>query len=216
MSSLELKIIDDAGERVARIDTAHTSIGRGPDNDIVLLNNHVSRKHAAIQQAGTDFVIRDVGSASGTFVDGEEVHDDRVLKPGSRIALGGALIQVGLDETRRPPLQVLAGRGVVRIGAAEFTLPPKEFLGLLALAGRNGNVVSRDDFARAVWPEHKGEVSDEMIDQVIRRIRELVERAGTKDWYYVRTRRGRGFWCYDCQLLDERKIRQPRSTLRNP
>ena len=49
------------------------SIGRAPDNEIVIENLAISRNHAVISATGESFLIKDLGSSNGTFVNGEKV-----------------------------------------------------------------------------------------------------------------------------------------------
>lgn len=65
-----------------------TTIGRLPDNDIVVTDNRVSRHHAEIRQNGGRWLIRDAGSKNGTAVNGKIVKD-APLKPGDTISFGG-------------------------------------------------------------------------------------------------------------------------------
>ena len=65
-----------------------TSVGRLPDNDIVLDDRRVSRHHAEFLQQGARWIMRDAGSTNGTAVNGQVVKE-AVLKPGDRISLGG-------------------------------------------------------------------------------------------------------------------------------
>jgi hypothetical protein len=65
-----------------------TSIGRTPDNQIVVPIREVSRRHAEILCAETGYVVRDLGSPNGTFVNGERITEHR-LQDGDRIAMGG-------------------------------------------------------------------------------------------------------------------------------
>ncbi len=51
------------------------TIGRGNDCDLVLDEPEMSRKHATIEVAGAEIVLRDHGSANGTYVNGVQVHD---------------------------------------------------------------------------------------------------------------------------------------------
>ena len=46
-------------------------IGRHEDNDLVLDNAYLSRYHAEILSDGSRILIRDLGSTSGTFINGE-------------------------------------------------------------------------------------------------------------------------------------------------
>lgn len=49
------------------------TIGRDPDNDIVVGDDSISRKHAEILAGKDGLLIRDLGSANGTFVNGSRV-----------------------------------------------------------------------------------------------------------------------------------------------
>lgn len=64
------------------------TIGRLLDNDIVLSNMRVSRKHARIIQIGTDvYEIEDTQSKYGTYVNGRKVKGKMSIHPGDRIVL---------------------------------------------------------------------------------------------------------------------------------
>ncbi len=68
---------------------ATASIGRLPENDIHIPEQHVSRQHAVISYQNGVFVIKDLGSANGTFINDET---ERITQPfplmdGDRIRL---------------------------------------------------------------------------------------------------------------------------------
>ena len=50
-----------------------TTIGRGPDADIPLGDKTVSRKHAQIARRWNRYVLKDLGSKNGTFVNGTRI-----------------------------------------------------------------------------------------------------------------------------------------------
>ncbi len=49
------------------------NIGRSSDNDLVINNIKVSRKHAKLEKTGNEWFIEDLGSSNGTFLNGEKV-----------------------------------------------------------------------------------------------------------------------------------------------
>lgn len=51
----------------------------------------VSRRHARIQPNGRTYVIEDLGSVNGTYVEGRRITAPTVLSPGARIHLGPAV-----------------------------------------------------------------------------------------------------------------------------
>ena len=60
------------------------TIGRNPANDIVIDNMGVSRRHAVIKWSGDRATVEDLGSANGTFVNGQKVTSHE-LKDGDDI-----------------------------------------------------------------------------------------------------------------------------------
>lgn len=66
------------------------TIGRADDNGLKLLDPKVSRHHASISREGTRFVLTDLGSANGTFVDGIRLTCPHYLRHGEQIVIGDA------------------------------------------------------------------------------------------------------------------------------
>ena len=64
------------------------SLGRHPNNSIQLLDKIVSKEHCIIELRGDHFVLRDLGSLNGTFINNERVRGEAPLKHGDEIALG--------------------------------------------------------------------------------------------------------------------------------
>jgi predicted component of type VI protein secretion system len=65
-----------------------TTIGRTPDNQVVVPVREVSRRHAEIVLTESGYVVKDLGSPNGTFVNGERITEHR-LQDEDRIAMGG-------------------------------------------------------------------------------------------------------------------------------
>jgi pSer/pThr/pTyr-binding forkhead associated (FHA) protein len=61
--------------------TERTEVGRALDCDISILEPALSRKHAELWPEGDELILRDLGSANGTHVNGEKV-DEVKLKDG--------------------------------------------------------------------------------------------------------------------------------------
>ena len=77
----------NAGSRFL-LDRDTTSAGRHPDSDIFLDDVTVSRKHAEfIRKPGGVFVVRDVGSLNGTYVQRDRI-DEAVLRDGDEVQIG--------------------------------------------------------------------------------------------------------------------------------
>jgi predicted component of type VI protein secretion system len=65
-----------------------TTIGRVEDNHFQLAVGSVSSHHCEILLQGTEVVVRDLNSTNGTFVNGQQVTKEAVLKPGQTLKLG--------------------------------------------------------------------------------------------------------------------------------
>jgi len=68
------------------------SLGRGVDNDVILADIAVSRKHTLICYEGGGFVLRDLGSGNGTLLNGKRV-DSHLLQDGDQLELGNTLLR---------------------------------------------------------------------------------------------------------------------------
>jgi DNA-binding NtrC family response regulator len=76
----------DAGKEMV-IQKPHVSIGTVKENDLVLTDPTVSRRHAIIEERPNGYVLRDLDSTNGTFLDGVRVREGYPA-PGSIIRLG--------------------------------------------------------------------------------------------------------------------------------
>jgi pSer/pThr/pTyr-binding forkhead associated (FHA) protein len=69
------------------LDDDEVMSGRHPDSDIFLDDVTVSRKHAVFTRTADGFVVRDVGSLNGTYVNRELV-DEALLQTGDEVQIG--------------------------------------------------------------------------------------------------------------------------------
>ncbi len=88
----QLKITSpEAPERLVELEPNNT-LGRHPDNTIQILDRIVSKNHCHIDLADGLYVLRDLGSLNGTYVNGERVSGQRALQAGDEITLGSTRI----------------------------------------------------------------------------------------------------------------------------
>ena len=89
----------DQGTRF-RLDGATVTLGRGTSNAVQLHDTEISREHAEFARRGEAFVIRDLGSSNGTFVNGKPVKEHE-LASGDQLQLGSTLLlYTGVTEGR--------------------------------------------------------------------------------------------------------------------
>jgi len=76
----------NAGARFL-LDSDEVSTGRHPNSDIFLDDVTVSRKHATFRREGDVFLVHDVGSLNGTYVNRERI-DEVALKTRDEVQIG--------------------------------------------------------------------------------------------------------------------------------
>jgi FHA domain/zinc-ribbon domain len=76
----------NAGARFL-LDSDLTLVGRHPDSDIFLDDVTVSRRHAEFYRQGDRFIVRDVGSLNGTYVNRERI-EEAILNEGDEVQVG--------------------------------------------------------------------------------------------------------------------------------
>ncbi len=95
------------------------AIGRAPDNDLVLNDGQVSRRHALLFRAGEAIFLKDCGSSFGTYVNQEKVEDSIEIKVGDQIRIGGCEMTIGETEEAPPPAAPAKPVDKAKPGAAE-------------------------------------------------------------------------------------------------
>ncbi len=87
-----------------------TTFGRDPSCNYPLDNSQISRRHATFYEDGDTFMLRDAGSANGTFLNGRRLSTPAALSPGDEIRLGGTVLTVpgGTAPGSSTPLAVAA------------------------------------------------------------------------------------------------------------
>src|SRR3990170_2986817 len=76
-------------------------IGRSSSNDIVIKDEGVSRKHCAIEPATNSYVLKDLKSTNGTFLNDKKITSPSVLKHGDKITVGKTILQFIITEEGR-------------------------------------------------------------------------------------------------------------------
>ncbi|GEM_PF-635608 len=82
-----------SGEVRYALDSPHVSIGRGADNDVVLLDIKVSRRHAVLHCSAGQLRMEDVGSSNGFKFNGQRVRE-AVVRPGDEVVIGGTSLRI--------------------------------------------------------------------------------------------------------------------------
>lgn len=182
-------------------------LGRSAEAHITLDDQFASRLHAEIRWIDNAYQVHDLQSKNGVFVNGQRLSAGATawLQDGTELQLASTHFRFhdpsatvtapSLIAVREPPLRVdLTTRQVYVDGRViDPPLSVKQFDLLWFLFQNRGRVVSKDEIARAVWPELDGEVYDANIDRMVSRVRSRIEPSGDEDPRFIVTIRGYGY-----------------------
>ena len=82
---------DDKGKKYS-LNKNITNIGKKEDNDIILSDKAISRQHAEIEYKSDSFLLKDLESTNGTYVNGTRVKAAYLL-PGDRVKIGRTVME---------------------------------------------------------------------------------------------------------------------------
>ena len=77
---------------VFELDADSYTIGRETGNEIVIEDPEVSRRHATLTRQGTTYLLEDIGSTNGTYVNGKRVTAPVLLTNGDMIGLADTVV----------------------------------------------------------------------------------------------------------------------------
>src|SRR5512132_2795390 len=109
------------------------TIGRDSTNGITINDAEISRRHARLSFQGGKYVLEDLGSTNGTFVNGQRLAGPRVLKAGEVVSFGEQIVMV-FEATHFDAGATIASPRATAVPAAPRPVmipppPPTEYVG---------------------------------------------------------------------------------------
>ena len=151
-----------------------TTIGRDPDNVIRFDSAAVSRRHARVYPDGPAFVIEDLGSTNGTYVNGARLEVSRPwpLHQHDYVSIGVVTLEFVNEETLKL-LSLRLDRMTARVwvNGRPVRIVGRAYHALELLDRRQGEVITKDDLIETLWPRKRPENEDHALEQVISRVR---------------------------------------------
>lgn len=177
---------------------AEHTVGRAPGCDIVVRRQTVSRLHARILREGPRYVLYDVGSANGTFVNGQRLTAPHLLGHRDTIGLGAAgdlLRFIDPDPTVVPSTRLRFDERTQSFSLAGqlLELTPAQHRLLLHLYRHLGALCTREACAAAIWGrDYDPGLDAEALDRAVSNLRAALRRADPTA-ELIQTRRGLGY-----------------------
>lgn len=142
------------------------SIGRAADNQVVLNHPMVSRYHAVLERMGKRFVIKDLRSSNGIYVNEQRIEREAYLKDWDQIRIGvyvfvisGQQLQGQIEQGIRieaANINQVVSSGLNLLKDISLTMEPNEFVALVGMSG-----AGKSTFMNAIsgyWPASHGYV----------------------------------------------------------
>ena len=133
------------------------TIGKSPENDLVLNDDTVSRRHCELTKAPDGIHVRDLGSTNGTRVQGARI-TEAIVQPGAVLKVGEIEVAIRANANRA---EVMPSDKKLFGGALGSSLAMRTIFGVLEriaatdatvlLEGETGT--GKDVLARAIWTE---------------------------------------------------------------
>jgi pSer/pThr/pTyr-binding forkhead associated (FHA) protein len=174
------------------------TIGRSPTCQIVVPRTTVSRLHARIERDGPRYVLRDAGSANGTFVNNRRIYDQHTLKHYDVIGLGPALALLRFIDP--DPTVEMASRLRYEEHVLKFVLDqqpvdltPAQFRLLYHLHQHAGDVCTRESCCEAIWGrDYDPGLDSQALDGVVAGVRRQLRQVDPVT-NFIQTQRGFGY-----------------------
>lgn len=100
---LAITITDKNGaQRRVHFTGADITVGRLEDNDLVLQKNNVSKRHARVMYSDGRYVVSDLHSTNGTYINGRRITAPVVLRQGDKIYVGDYILSLTDIESGHP------------------------------------------------------------------------------------------------------------------
>jgi pSer/pThr/pTyr-binding forkhead associated (FHA) protein len=113
--------------KVFELNMDSMSIGREASNDIVIQDAELSRNHARISRRGGAFVLEDLGSTNGTFVNHQRITGPRTLAPGDEIGFGENVVVTFQGEGAAATVAASGRTPVARAPQQAYAQPPQAY-----------------------------------------------------------------------------------------
>lgn len=150
----EASLVDGFGH--VHVLGARTVIGRDHTDGVVVLAGSVSRNHAEIKKSGATWMVRDLGSRNGTYIDGVRTQGRVAINPRSILRLGDVALWFVPEVVTTSPAETLETQELGSRLLCMTLTPPGITLRVVGNSdpGTGGTLLARPD-GQTEWTNHK-------------------------------------------------------------
>jgi DNA-binding CsgD family transcriptional regulator len=107
-----LEVFGPSGPQIVPLESERVAIGSDDANQVAVpWDATVSQLHAVVERYPSGWCVRDVGSRNGTYLNGDRIVGDHVLRPGDEIRVGETRIAFRLAASSTPRAETAAAQG---------------------------------------------------------------------------------------------------------
>ncbi len=111
-----------SASEIIKLEEDVTIVGRHDECHVKIKSSLVSRQHCHLFEKKGLLLVKDLGSANGTFVNGKRVQEQQVLEPGDELTIGD--VQLRVERIGQPTAVAPQSRATSKVETAIVSSPP--------------------------------------------------------------------------------------------
>ena len=111
-----------SASEIIKLEEGVTIVGRHDECHLKIKSSQVSRQHCHLFEKKGLLLVKDLGSANGTYVNGKRVKEQQVLEPGDELTIGD--VQLRVEKIGQPTTAAPQSRATSKVETAIVSSPP--------------------------------------------------------------------------------------------
>jgi pSer/pThr/pTyr-binding forkhead associated (FHA) protein len=111
-----------SASEIIKLEEGVTIVGRHDECHLKIKSSQVSRQHCHLFEKKGLLLVKDLGSANGTYVNGKRVKEQQVLEPGDELTIGD--VQLRVEKIGQPSTAAPQSRATSKVETAIVSSPP--------------------------------------------------------------------------------------------